>query len=100
MKRVRFAIDETPEPAGMWASTKHDADPTAQQSLQAIARCIEAQGLSNNAGASAWKVPLLGKLPSTSGLFTLLGGSKISSFKDWLRGFSKSPYPTLYNDLN
>lgn len=100
MKKVRFEIDERMESAGMWAATKHDVDPTAHQSLQAIARSIEAQGLNKNAGASAWNVPLLGQLPSTSGLFTLFGGSKISSFKDWLRGFSESPFPTSYNDLN
>jgi len=100
MKKVRFEIDERAgetmgkvERTGMWASIKHDPEPTAQQSLHSVARRAGAQLLDENAGVRAWTLTFYGKLPSARSLIALITKSGVRPVKKWLRGFSKFTHP-------
>lgn len=85
------------EKSGMWADTKHPSDPTAQQSLQAIARLMEAETLNKNTGVRAFSVALFGKLKSTERILALIINKlSLTSFKTWLWSLSEFALPKTF----
>jgi ERCC4-related helicase len=107
MKKVRFEIDERMgerlgkvERMGMCATTKHDSETTAQQSLHAVARRAGVQLLDDSAGVQAWSMAFYSKLHSVKRLVALITKSSTRPLKKWLRGFSESTRPKLLKNSN
>jgi hypothetical protein len=79
---------------GMWTTTKLDSDPTAQESLQAIARRADAQKLNETAGLRAIPTTLYRNLPTTERLIALITTKpSVTPSKEWLWGCSKFILP-------
>lgn len=105
MKKSHFYSDETAsetmakvERKRLWASTKRDSDPTAQQSLEGLARRAGSHLLDENAGVRAWTSALCPKLPSTKRLVALITDSGVDPLKKWLQGFSEFIRPKIRED--
>jgi hypothetical protein len=80
--------------SGMWTATKLDSDPTAQESLQAIARRADAQQLNETTGLRAIPTTLYRNMPTTERLITLITTKpSVTPLKEWLWGLSKFILP-------
>jgi hypothetical protein len=81
----------------MWTTTKRDSDPTAQESLQAIARRADAQQLNETTGLRAIPTTLYRNLPTTERFFALITTKpSVTPLKTWLWGLSKFILPSLH----
>jgi hypothetical protein len=81
----------------MWTTTRLDSDPTAQESLQAIARRADAQQLNGTTGLRAIPTTLYRKLPTTEQVFAIITTKpSVTPLKTWLWGLSKFILPSLH----
>lgn len=98
MKKVHFARDveiigDQGQRKGMWARTKNESDPTAVQSLQAIAHRADAPKPTDHTDTLKWSCPVFSKLPSTKHLRSLVPTPSIKPLKNWLWSFSEFLQP-------
>jgi hypothetical protein len=81
----------------MWTTTKLASDPTAQESLQAIARRADAQQLNETTGLRAIPTTLYRSLPTTERFVALITTKpSVAPLKTWLWDLSKFILPSLH----
>jgi hypothetical protein len=93
MKSVRFVLEpeilgESKPQTGMWAATKRDTDPTAQQSLEAIL-----QRTNSPTSDGSEHTFERSKMALRKNLEDLRLKPSLSNLKNWMWGFSKYLFP-------